>query len=87
MHKPESNILCFRYLPNEKKLSKEKLNYLQLKIRDKIRDEGRYFISKVDLDHITALRIVIMNHEISMDDIADLTKHIETAANSILKTF
>ena len=87
LHKPESNILCFRYLPNEKKLSKEKLNYLQLKIRDKIRDEGRYFISKVDLDHITALRIVIMNHEISMDDIADLTKHIETAANSILKTF
>ncbi|MUG80942.1 pyridoxal phosphate-dependent decarboxylase family protein [Commensalibacter melissae] len=87
LHKPESNILCFRYLPNEKKLSKEKLNYLQLKIRDKIRVEGRYFISKVDLDHITALRIVIMNHEISMDDIADLTKHIETAANSILKTF
>lgn len=81
---PESNILCFRYLPKEK-LTEEQLNYLQIKIRDKIRDDGRYFISKVDLDHITALRIVVMNHEIVLDDIIDLSKHIHQAAQSILK--
>ncbi|MDI2090899.1 pyridoxal phosphate-dependent decarboxylase family protein [Commensalibacter oyaizuii] len=83
LHAPESNILCFRYVP--KGVPDQQLNQLQLKIWNVLRTGGRHFISKVDLDDVTALRIVIMNHEITINDVIDLIINIRKTSNKIIK--
>lgn len=74
LHEPDFNILCFRYQPPG--ISGEDLGKLQLLIRDMLLSEGRFFISKVELDETPALRLVIMNHEISRDELSELIANI-----------
>lgn len=82
MHRPESNILCFRYRPPG--VEGEALSALQLKLRDRIREDGRYFVSKVELDGETMLRLVMMNHQITPQDIADLCDEIRCRARDLV---
>lgn len=62
IHKPDTNILCFRYRPQS--AYSVSASALQLQIRNRIRQDGKFFISKVDLGSETALRVVFMNHDI-----------------------
>lgn len=78
---PQSNILCFIHRPAW--ASADRLGRLQLQLRDRIRAEGRYFLSKVDLDGGTVLRMVLMNQRISLADIADLIEAIRGHARDI----
>lgn len=82
VHYPESNIFCFMYRPVG--LREEQLGRLQLLLRDSIRAGGRYFLSAVTLDDRPVLRMVIMNHEITLSDIRDLTVEIRRHAKDIL---
>ncbi len=83
MHRPESNILCFTYCPDG--LPAFQRSRLQLALRNRIRAEGRYFISMVNLDGENVLRMVIMNHRIGLEDIAGLTDEIRCCAREILE--
>lgn len=64
IHRPEANILCFRYMPDY--LAKHDIADFQLMLRNETKAAGRFFISKVNIDGVTALRVVFMNHEITM---------------------
>jgi len=64
LHQPEANIICFRYTP--KLMDEETLDRLQIKIRDRIKSDGEFFISKTDISGVSALRVVFMNHKITM---------------------
>jgi len=81
MHQPESNILCFVHKPPW--VPADRLGHLQLELRDRIRAEGRYFLSKVELDGSTVLRMVLMNQRITQADIAELLKAIRRHADDI----
>ena len=61
----------------------DRLGHLQLELRDRIRAEGRYFLSKVELDGSTVLRMVLMNQRITQADIAELLKAIRRHADDI----
>ncbi|QXJ20212.1 aminotransferase class V-fold PLP-dependent enzyme [Actinomadura graeca] len=82
-HSPEANILCFRYRPGG--VEDEHVHHLQLQIRNQVRGGGRFFISKVDLDGVAALRVVFMNHQTTgehfrmlVDEIRRIGAHLLT---------
>jgi L-2,4-diaminobutyrate decarboxylase len=81
-HEPESNILCFVHSPARS--AGLDIDRLQLELRNRVRDAGRYFISKVDLDGATVLRIVMMNHRIGIEDIAGLVEEIRRHGRDIV---
>jgi L-2,4-diaminobutyrate decarboxylase len=78
VHPPESNILCFEHTPGW--VDEAELGALQLDLRNRIRAEGRRFISKVELNGRTVLRMVLMNHRIGEADILDLLNTIRRQA-------
>lgn len=82
LHKPECNILCFRYLPSN--LDEQAVSDFQLTIRNRLREEGRFFISKVDIDHQPALRVVFMNHLITIEHVKLLLDEIRTIGQALL---
>ena len=83
LHQPEANILCFRYLP---------LNYVsllpdfQVAIRNQIKKEGNFFISKVDIQGEAALRVVFMNHKIDTGHFRMLLREIRKIGQDLLDT-
>jgi L-2,4-diaminobutyrate decarboxylase len=82
LHSPESNILCFRYRPDG--LDAAGMHRLQLAIRNRIRLHGNFFISKVDVDGIAALRVVMMNHETSAEHFGMLLDEIRETGRDLL---
>lgn len=83
IHKPELNIICFRYVPTE--LTAQALSMLQDSIRKRINLDNKFFISKVDIDGITALRVVFMNHLITREHYQSLLSEIINTGREILK--
>ncbi|MFN7522009.1 MAG: pyridoxal-dependent decarboxylase, partial [Aphanizomenon sp.] len=74
IHQPEVNILCFRYAPSN--VSDNLLSDFQLAIRNRIREGGKFFISKVEIDGINSLRVVFMNHRINTNHFHELLDEI-----------
>lgn len=83
LHRPDANILCFRYLPPTAATGEKALGRLQDDIRNRVRARGRFFISKVDLDGVAALRLVIMNHLVTVEHIGQLLDEIRAVAHAI----
>ena len=67
---PESNILCFKYLPS--KLDCEK----QLKLRYKIIEEGSIYLTSCLFKNERFLRVVIINPDTSTKDFKNLIEVI-----------
>lgn len=82
IHRPQTNILCFRYTPE--KLPPEMAEGFQVAIRDRIREDGRFFISKVEIDGQGALRVVFMNHRITMNHFRLLLDAIEAHGQDLV---
>ncbi len=70
--KPESNILCFRLKAAD--------NKTQIRIRDRLIEEGSFYLSSTELNGVRYLRIVIMNPMTTMDHIKDLISTIRRLA-------
>ena len=86
MHRPEANILCFRYLPPG--LPETAVHRLQVAIRNRVKEHGTFFLSKVDLDGTAALRVVMMNHRTTTDHFRQLLTEIrEVAANLLAQPY
>jgi len=84
LHEPEANMLCFRY--NPKKLNSVYVKNLQIGIRDQLKFNGDFFISKVNLDGEPALRVVFMNHNIQIHHFMMLLEEIKKIGNNIIKS-
>jgi L-2,4-diaminobutyrate decarboxylase len=84
VHTPEANIMCFRYRPAGAEVPD--IHRLQLAIRDRIRLQGNFLISKVDIRGVAALRVVMMNHETSPDHFKMLLEEIRETGQSLLST-
>ncbi|MEJ2040376.1 MAG: hypothetical protein P8X55_15830, partial [Desulfosarcinaceae bacterium] len=70
---PESNILCSRLnAPDE----------MQLLIRDRLIEDGRFYISSTELKGKRFLRIVIMSPQTSMENIRELIGLVRSLASS-----
>lgn len=82
LHRPEANILCFRYRPDG--LAPSDIHHLQLAIRNRIRLQGNFFISKVDIDGIAALRVVMTNHQTSAMHFRMLLGEIRETGRSLI---
>jgi L-2,4-diaminobutyrate decarboxylase len=82
LHRPEANILCFRYLPPE--LPETAVHRFQLAIRNRIKEHGTFFLSKVDIDGTAALRVVMMNHRTTAEHFRLLLAEIRTTAEQLL---
>ena len=59
-------------------------NDLNSKIREQIRINGKYMVSKSTLNNAIILRPVIANHSISKDTIDGLVNEIVTVGNEII---
>jgi len=59
-HEPESNILCFRWLPPEP-LTKVEMDRLQARIRERYNRSGKGWITSTVLEGRRVLRVTVMN--------------------------
>ncbi|MCP2727316.1 pyridoxal phosphate-dependent decarboxylase family protein [Limnofasciculus baicalensis] len=82
IHQPEANLLCFRYLPVN--LRESAFPDFQVAIRNRIREGGKFFISKVDVNRSGALRVVFMNHQIDTDHFRMLLDEIRKTGQELL---
>ena len=57
--KPQSNIVCFRYV--KESLSNEELNKINLQIRQQLLEDGHFYIVQTVLNGKQYLRVTIMN--------------------------
>jgi L-2,4-diaminobutyrate decarboxylase len=79
---PQTNILCFRYKPLG--LLPGLVSEFQKRLRTSILREGKFFISKVDIQGATALRVVFLNHQTNFSDFVDLVKLLRIKGSKIL---
>jgi L-2,4-diaminobutyrate decarboxylase len=86
LHCPEANILCFRYRPAGAALNVEDIHKFQLAIRNRIKHHGNFFISKVNVGGIAALRVVMMNHRTNAEHFRMLLDEIREAGRDLLFT-
>jgi L-2,4-diaminobutyrate decarboxylase len=84
LHRPEANILCFRYRPAG--ISGGAAHRLQVAIRNHVKRQGSFFISKVDVDGTAALRIVMMNHLITTEHVRMLLAEIRSAGQALTRS-
>ncbi len=85
LHQPESNILCFRYLPKE--LDNYSIADFQVEIRNRVCKHGQFFISKVDIHGESALRVVFMNHEIKMSHFRMLLQAVVKSGQQVINEY
>jgi L-2,4-diaminobutyrate decarboxylase len=83
LHQPEANILCFRYRPQG--IDDDRVHRLQLRIRKQVRLAGRFFISKVNVRGVAALRVVLMNHQVTPEHFRMLLAEIRTTGERLLR--
>ncbi|WP_083634422.1 pyridoxal phosphate-dependent decarboxylase family protein [Saccharicrinis aurantiacus] len=83
-HQPETNIFCFSYKP--KNIIDIDTYDFQLAIRDVIKQDGRFFISKVMLENKTVLRVVFMNHNLKISDFEKLLDAIRLIGQKLLES-
>lgn len=84
LHKPEANMLCFRYKP--KNINNNYVKDFQIGIRNQLKSNGKFFISKVNIDGEPALRVVFMNHKIQLYHFKMLLAEIKKIGNDIIKS-
>jgi L-2,4-diaminobutyrate decarboxylase len=76
---PESNIVCFRYLPN----STASINDLNNFIRKQLLEDGKFYIVQTTIKEQVYLRVSLMNPLTTTNDLQALLKEIEGIAGKI----
>jgi L-2,4-diaminobutyrate decarboxylase len=75
MHEPESNILCFRFVPQgagRDELTAAALDELNRDLRERYNRSGEGWITATNLDGRRVLRVTIMNPRTTADDVRDI---------------
>lgn len=77
---PESNIVCFRYVGEG---SSENYNSLNTSIRQKLLEDGRFYIVQTTLREKLYLRVSLMNSLTTIEDLKALLSEIEVIVKEI----
>lgn len=72
---PQSNIVCFRYIGQE--INPEKHNTINAEIRQKLLEDGRFYIVQTTLREKLYLRVSLMNPLTTLNDLSELLAVIE----------
>jgi L-2,4-diaminobutyrate decarboxylase len=72
MHEPECNILCFRYVGNGRVGDEERLDALNLRMREEYNRSGEGWITTTQLAGRRVLRVTIMNSRTTADDVREV---------------
>ncbi len=80
---PMTNIVCFHYLPNNKKHNDEQLNALNKSIRQHLLEEGEFYIVQTTLRGIHYFRTTIMNPFTTEEHLKKLLTKIKEIAAAI----
>ena len=70
---PETNIVCFRYAPEDQ----QELSRVNQEIRQQLLEEGRHYIVQTTLEGETWLRTTLANPMTELRDLNDLLERIE----------
>ena len=76
--KPDSNIICFRMIYKDKDL--QTLNNINTTIRQKLLEEGEFYIVQTKIKGITYLRATIMNPFTNENHFKELLENIKSKA-------
>lgn len=79
---PESNILCFRYEPKTLPPFVQSADQLQSWVRQRLLEEGRYYLLQAHLPRGTYLRMTLMNPFTELSDLDTLLEHIRDTVHS-----
>lgn len=71
---PAANIVCFRYAPGQ--VHVQELDELNRNLRDRIKEEGEFYIVQTDIDDRVFLRVTLMNPFTSKKDFTRLLQKI-----------
>jgi L-2,4-diaminobutyrate decarboxylase len=81
LHEPECNILCFRHLPaGLRDAPSEAVSEHQSRIRKRLLEDGRFYITATRLDGVMALRVSMMNPLTEAAHLEGLLRAIRAAA-------
>ncbi|MBY0405402.1 MAG: aminotransferase class V-fold PLP-dependent enzyme [Cyanobacteria bacterium] len=82
---PQSNIVCFRYVPidTDTLLSEEALDDLQVQLRHHVIQNGSYYLVQTRLPQGMFLRVSLMNPKTTLDHLAQLLETIRETARVI----
>lgn len=78
--KPESNIVCFRYLKGD---STTDTNLINRRIREKLLEGGNFYIVQAELNDKVWLRTTIINPLTTIRDLHSLMDEIRTSTKTI----
>jgi L-2,4-diaminobutyrate decarboxylase len=78
---PQSNIVCFRYLPSD--CSEITVNQINAAIRDRIVKEGSFYIVQAELNGKIWLRVTIINPVTSENDLMTLLKRVSDLGHEL----
>ena len=78
---PASNIVCFRYTPP--KLNGSELDELNAAIRDRLKQEGEFYIVQTILDGTVYMRTTLMNPFTTIKDLTELLERIREFAGKV----
>jgi L-2,4-diaminobutyrate decarboxylase len=76
---PESNIVCFRYLPN----NTANINDLNNSIRKQLLEDGKFYMVQTTIKEQVYLRVSLMNPLTTSSDLQALLEEIEGIAGKI----
>jgi aromatic-L-amino-acid decarboxylase len=74
---PSLGVICFRFRPERSQIDEETLEALNAGIQERIIDEGVAMMSSTRLKGTYALRLCIMNHGTTWDDVRETLRAIE----------
>ena len=78
---PESNIVCFRYLPDHHQdMSEEAIDELNSNIKERIIQDGEYFIVQTRVQEKVYLRVTLVNCFTSAKELLGLLKKVKAVA-------
>jgi len=83
LHEPESNILCFRWLPAGV-TDEEKRSALNLALRERYNASGRGWITSTVLGGARVLRVTMMNPRTTETHVAELVNGLAVEGESLL---
>ncbi|AKA33787.1 pyridoxal phosphate-dependent decarboxylase family protein [Flagellimonas lutaonensis] len=82
---PSSNILCFRYRPSDTNASEEELNELNAAVRQRLLEDGEYYLVQTRLRGTHYLRTTLMNPFTHKEHLALLLDKIVKTANVVAR--
>lgn len=81
---PMSNIVCFRYVHGNS--SPEQLNWLNSQLRQRLLEEGQYYVVQTKIKGLQYLRTTLMNPFTTEEHLKGLLRRIIETAESIIKS-